>query len=341
MNCLIFGAGFCGSNLAFHLSHQHKVTVFDNLVRRGSELNVPLFKDYDIEFIHGDIRNIEDLKTLGKFDIVLHTAAQPSACTGYSNPTFDITNNYIGTLNVLEYVRRTGAKMIFWSTNKVYSGELISQIKVKERKTRYEWDPNEFGISETFPVDGGNHSIYGVSKLCADLTCQEWSKAFNIPMIINRFSCLAGPGQWGNTNQGWVGWLVIATMLHKTITFYGFGGKQVRDILFVQDMLDLVDIQIKNLDKYRGEVINVGGGYKVNTSLIECLDSIGKLLTTGTSYFYNKEQRTADQCVYISDIRKAKKLFKWEPKVGMEDGLKFIIDWVNKNERELKKIYES
>lgn len=335
------GSGFIGSNLAFHLSHQHRITVMDNLVRRGSELNVPKFKDYGIEFIHGDIRNSEDLNHLKiKFDIILETAAQPAACTGYDNPVFDITNNYLGCLNVLEYARRTAAKVIFWSTNKVYDGDRLNAMPRKEQSSRYVWKHKGFkGISENYPIDGGNHSIYGLSKVCADLTCQEWAKAFDMPIIINRFSCLAGPGQFGKSEQGWLSWFVIAALFNLPVTLYGFKGKQVRDVLFMPDILDLVDRQIKAIDKYRGEVFNIGGGQTVNTSLLECIDTIERLTDKKIKWSYDKNARKADQCIYISDIKKAKDHFKWIPKVGMEEGIVAIIDWVNKNEKELRQLY--
>lgn len=342
MNILcIGGAGFCGSNLAIHLSKQgHKVTVMDNLVRRGSELNIPKFKDYDIEFIHGDIRNPEDLGHLPfRFDVILNTAAQPAACTGYYNPLFDINNNYMGCLNVLEYARRTGSKIIFWSTNKVYSGEAINKLKLRELKNKYQFSNNGYSIPEDFSIDGGSHSIYGVSKACADLTCQEWAKAYDMPIIVNRFSCLAGPGQFGKSEQGWVTWFVIAALFNLPVDIYGFNGKQVRDVLFVPDMLRLIDIQIDNIDKYKGHVFNCGGGSKVNTSLIECIDLIEKLTDKKIKWYYKKEQRKSDQCVYISNISKAKSLLGWEPKVGMKEGIISIIDWVNNNEKELKKLY--
>lgn len=331
------GAGFVGSNLSIHLSKKHKVTVIDNLVRRGSEININKFKDYDIDFIHGDIRNKEDLPRL-KYDIIIHTAAQPAACTGYGNPEFDIQNNYIGLLNVLEKCRNDKSKMIFWSTNKVYDGDKLNLIRHKELKNRYSWGSG-INISENFSIDGGSHSIYGLSKICADLTCQEWAKAFDIPIIINRFSCLAGPGQFGKSEQGWVSWFVIASTFNLPIDIFGFKGKQVRDVLFMPDILSLIDSQIENIDKFRGEVFNIGGGKEITTSLIECIDIIEKITNKKINWVYCKDVRKSDQCIYISDINKANKLLKWYPKVGIEEGIVYIYDWVIKNEKILKELY--
>jgi CDP-paratose 2-epimerase len=347
------GAGFVGSNVAVHLKNKgHEVVVMDNLVRRGSELNLEIFKTKGIQFVHGDIRNAEDLNHLsGKFDFIFETAAQPAACTGYANPVFDITNNYLGLLNVLEYARNNGSALIFWSTNKTYSGEAINALPLLEKLTRYVFDMAHSeltdwgqviaanGIPENFSVDGGDHSIYGLSKICADLTCQEWAKAFGVKVVINRFSCLAGPGQFGKSEQGWVAWFVIAALFNLPLTFYGFKGKQVRDVLFVDDILNLIDAQMENIDKIGGEVFNVGGGMKVNTSLIECVNLIedvtGKRITTS----YDPTQRKADQCVYISDIRKAKRVLNWEPKIDMTTGIAQIAAWVIANQDSLKKLY--
>lgn len=351
--CLITGgAGFVGSNIAFHLhAKDHKVVVMDNLVRRGSELNLNTFKSLGIEFVHGDIRNAEDLNHLsGKFDFIFETAAQPAACTGYANPIFDITNNYLGLLNVLEYARRNDSRVIFWSTNKTYNGEAINALPLVEKETRFEWPfvpyPSQrdeiisrHGIPEDFSVDGGDHSIYGLSKICADLTCQEWAKGFGLKVVINRFSCLAGPGQFGKSEQGWVAWFVVAALFDLPIELFGFKGKQVRDVLFVPDILNLVDLEMEKIDEISGQVFNIGGGTKVNTSLIECIDTIERSTGKKMNWCYNSNVRKADQCVYISDIRKAKRLLDWEPYINMDDGIGQIRDWVIANEKELRQLY--
>lgn len=347
------GAGFVGSNIAFHLhSKGHKVTVMDNLVRRGSELNLTTFKTLGIEFVHGDIRNAEDLNHLsGHYDFIFETAAQPAACTGYGNPIFDITNNYLGLLNVLEYARRNGSAVIFWSTNKTYSGEAINALPLVEQPTRYSWAPQhpdlsvqdaiicQNGIPENFSVDGGDHSIYGLSKICADLTCQEWAKGFGVEVVINRFSCLAGPGQFGKSEQGWVAWFVVAALFEIPITLFGFKGKQVRDVLFVPDILNLVDLQMEKIGSISGEVFNIGGGNKVNTSLLECIEIIEESTGKKIKWVYDDTTRKADQCVYISDTRKAQNLLGWEPYINMKDGIGQIRDWVLANESQLKQLY--
>lgn len=344
MNRIIFGGlGFVGFNLAKHMVEQgHDVIVFDNLVRRGSEFNILLAKKLNIKFIHGDIRNKEDFNKIpeGNYDCAFDCSAQPSACTGYSNPVFDITNNYFGTLNILEYCRTNGLKLIFWSTNKVYCGDkLNSTWELHEQKKRW---IHKFGIKsidESFPIDGGDHSIYGVSKVCSDLTCQEWAKAFDMNIIVNRFSCLAGPGQWGMAEQGWVAWFVIAALFDLPITLYGWHGKQVRDVLFMTDLCRLIDMQIDNFCEQPDGVFNIGGGQYCNISLLECISLIEKLTKRKIRYTITDEIRKADQCVYISDITKAEKIYNWKPKIKMAEGLEQIIKWVKDNQKQLKGLY--
>lgn len=198
---VIGGAGFVGCNLALYLTERgYRVTVLDNLVRRGSELNLPLFKTKGITFIHGDVRCKEDFETLPNFDAICETSAQTSATAGYANPYFDFSNNTVGLINVLEFARKRGSTVIFWSTNKVYSGDKINKMHTTELNHRYDWSDadriigfdSKHGISEEFSVDGGQHSIYGLSKLMSDLAVQEYANAFNVKTVVNRFSCLTG-----------------------------------------------------------------------------------------------------------------------------------------------------
>ena len=336
------GAGFVGYNLAVHLKNKgHTVMVMDNLVRRGSEINMPKLYEQGIGFTHGDIRNKEDfnnhpaLRSI-EYDVILETAAQPSACSGYRNPIFDITNNYLGLLNVLEYARQSKSKVIFWSTNKVYDADYVNLNPLIEKETRWEEECEGEGISEAYQIDGGNHSIYGLSKVCADLTCQEWSKAFNMDIIVNRFSCLAGQNQWGMSEQGWISWFCIAAILGLPVTLYGWKGKQVRDILFVPDLCKLIDIEIES--KETG-VFNIGGSKFCNASLLECIVLIEKLTGKRIRWDYEDKARTADHCFYITNIQKARSLLKWEPIIGLKQGVQEIIDWVIINEKLLRRMY--
>jgi CDP-paratose 2-epimerase len=346
------GAGFVGANLAKYLVKKgHMVYVLDNLVRRGSEFNLLEFKKAGIGFVHGDVRCPEDFVGLPKYwDVICECSAQPAATVGYGNPTFDITNNTMGVMNVLEYARQNGSAVIFWSTNKTYSGDKINAIPVIERTTRYEWDPSKihsnltgfdpnFGISQDFTVDGGQHSLYGLSKIMADIMCQEYYDAFGVRTIINRFSCLAGQGQFGKCAQGWVSWFAVAAIFGLPVQYIGWKGKQVRDVLFIDDICRLVEMEMRNIDKAAGQVFTVGGGIEHTLSLKEAVSLLQEKLNVKIKTFYEETPRKADHCVYISDIRKIKEYIGWEPKISVSKGYDLIIQWVKENKKKLEELY--
>lgn len=348
MNILIAGgAGFVGANLAFKLKTEagYNVTVLDNLVRRGSEYNLPRFKHLGINFIHGDVRNKEDILTLPSHDIVLDCAAQPSAIN-YKNPTFDITNNTYGALNLLEYCKLNKSGIIFWSTNKCYPGTVCNEpdIEIIQDRFVFKEQPSfkgfnyKLGFNEDLSVNGKDHSIYGVSKIMADLMIQEYADAYNIPAICNRFSCLAGPYQWGKSEQGWVAWFAIANYFKLPVTVYGYNGYQVRDYLFIDDVYELIIKQCQNLHKHNGDVFNVGGGPSYTVSIREALNLLENKYNK-MNITYTDDTRRADHAVYISDIRKVEKAFNWKPKTTLEVGFEQIYDWIEKEQTTLKNLY--
>ena len=341
------GAGFVGGNIAVHMSSLgHEILCMDNLVRRGSEFNIKRFMNYDnIKFIHGDIRNKEDFDRLNfSPDLVLECSAQTTAIDGYNNPMYDITNNTIGLINVLEYCRKHSAGIIFWSTNKTYSGDLCNAPPVVEKDTRFEWDLSQnfnlkgwtrYGFNENMDLNGGNHTIYGVTKSTSDLFCQEWASAFNVPVIINRFSCIYGKHQFGMVSQGWIVWFVLAKHFGLDLTYFGFKGKQVRDCLHIDDLVSLIEKQAENINHHSGSYYNVGGGYKNTISVHELNTLLDNMMNTKTKIIH-KPQRLADQKIYISDIRKVSKDFNWAPKKSLGPSLYDIIDWVVQNEKDLE-----
>jgi CDP-paratose 2-epimerase len=346
------GAGFVGANLAKYLVNKgHMVYVLDNLVRRGSEFNLSEFKKTGVRFIHGDVRCPEDFVGLPEYwDVICECSAQPAATIGYENPIFDITNNTIGVLNVLEHARQNGSTVIFWSTNKVYSGDKINAIPVIEKDARYEWDPSKipsnltgfdpnFGISQDFTIDGGQHSLYGLSKIMADMMCQEYYDAFGVKTVVNRFSCLAGQGQFGKCAQGWVAWFAIAAIFGLPIQYIGWKGKQVRDILFIDDICKLIEMEIENINKIAGQVFTIGGGIKHTLSLREAIFLLQEKLGIEIKTFYKETPRKADHCVYISDIRKIEKYLGWKSKISVSEGYDLIIQWVKENKKKLEELY--
>jgi len=324
---VVGGAGFVGSNLAVHFARQgYDVAVMDNLVRRGSEFNLSRLANEGIVFRHGDARCVEDWKGL-KADVVLDTAAQPATTAGYGNPRYDITNNTFAVLNTLEFCRDQDAGLVFWSTNKVYSCQAVHDQNIREWDERFD---SEWDITEECSVDGADRSIYGTSKIMADLMIQEFADAFQMPAVVNRCSCLAGPWQWGMADQGWVAWWVIAHVLGIPLNYIGFGGKQVRDVLFIDDLCNLVQRQVEMLAP-GARVFNVGGGRKLAMSLIECTNYMHEILGVSVP-ITSVPPRRADFSCYISNISKVSQTYDWYPDVGLRDGLEKIAAWVKKNE---------
>ena len=351
------GAGFVGSELAVRLSEKsHRVVVMDNLVRRGSESNLERLARHGVTFVHGDVRNPEDFENLPSgIEFVCDTSAQPSVVSGYSNPVFDITNNSLGVVRVLEYARLNRCPLIFFSTNRVYVVDRLLELPRREGATRIEWDAEAWkklpvesrargfdpahGISEEFAVDGGQRSIYGLSKLIADAACQEYAHAFDMPIAVNRFGVIAGTGQFAKLDQGWVVWWAIAHYFRLPLKYIGWNGKQVRDILFLEDVCALVELQMNQMDRFRGDIFNLGGGAENSLSLREGTQLLERKLGHGTTITSEDAVRKADLPIYFTDNRKAAKMLKWHPKVTIDEGFDRILEWIRSNEASLKSRY--
>jgi len=351
------GCGFIGSHVALHLRDAgHKVCVMDNLVRLGSERNIAVLSHHGVSFFHGDVRNPEDLENLpAGIELICDTSAQPSVVSGYANPLFDITNNGLGAIHVLEYARARRIPTIFWSSNRVYGADRLNALSRRETPTRFEYDfeawnrlpierrPAGFhpvhGVSEEFSIDGGQRSIYGLSKLIADAACQEYAHAFDLPIVVNRFGVISGPGQFGKIDQGWVVWWAIAHWFNLPLTYFGWQCKQVRDVLFVDDMLSLLELQISDLAACRGEVFNVGGGPGNSISLREATASIQEISARSTVITQLDQDRKGDIAVYWTDNRKARQKLGWEPKTNLSSGFTGIFEWIRENEAELRSRY--
>ena len=351
------GCGFIGSHVALHLRDKgNKVSVMDNLVRRGAEKNIAVLERRGISFFHGDVRNAEDLANLpGGIELVCDTSAQPSVVTGYANPLFDITNNGLGAIHILEYVRARRLPLIFWSSNRVYGADRLNALPRRETATRFEYDPNAWslapaeqrprgfdpahGVSEEFSIDGGQRSIYGLSKLIADAACQEYAQAYDLPIVVNRFGVISGVGQFGHADQGWVVWWAIAHWLRLPLTYLGWQGKQVRDVLFVEDMLAVLDRQLAQVASFRGEVFNLGGGAGNAISLCEATKCMQEISSRSTGITISDQARKGDVVLYWTDNRKAAQRLHWQPKIDLSTGFRHIFDWIRQNEAELRARY--
>ena len=351
------GCGFVGSHVALHIQAKgHNVSVLDNLARLGSERNIDVLERHGVSFFHGDVRNPEDLANLpAGIELICDASAQPSVVSGYAKPLFDITNNGFGAINILEYARPRRIPLIFWSSNRVYGADRLNALPRRETSARFEYDADAWnrapvdkrppgfdpvdGVSEEFSIGGGQRSIYGLSKLIADAACQEYAQAFDLPIIVNRFGVISGVGQLGHAEQGWVTWWAMAHWFGLPLTYLGWQGKQVRDILFVEDMLALLDLQITRLSTFRGEVFNVGGGAANAISLREATLAMQEISSRSTSVTQSDKARQGDIALYFTDNRKASHHFGWQPVTDLRAGFTRIFEWIRRNEAELRTRY--
>ena len=343
------GAGFVGSTLALHLKQYRervRVIVLDSLRRRGSELNVPRLRTGGVEFVHGDVRNRSDLE-VGNVDCVIDCAAEPSVLAGFSSSPDDVLGpNLIGTLNTLEVARRHGADVIFLSTSRVYPHSTINALSYVEAESRVELAPDQAvpgvspaGFSESFPTVGPR-SLYGASKLAAELILAEYVAMYQLRGVINRCGVIAGPWQMGKVDQGFVTYWAARHVLGGHLSYRGFGGtgKQVRDVLHVDDLCRLVEQQMDRLDDVSGQTFNVGGGRAVSVSLRELTDLCARLTGVTLNVGAQPETHPADVRLYLSDCRKVQAVLDWTPALTVEAIVEGILAWITDNRTTLAPI---
>ena len=317
------GAGFIGSNLAARLLEQlpdARITVFDNLARRGSEHNVRWLKQLPgaarLEIVQGDIRNAAQVNTAVRDAAeIYHLAAQVAVTTSVSNPLRDFETNALGTFHVLEAARRSGRRpmVLFTSTNKVYGA--LESVDVQADGARYRAVHEGFcGADEHTPLDF--HSPYGCSKGAADQYVRDYARIYDLPTIVFRMSCIAGPRQFGNEDQGWVAHFLYSVLSGRLINIYG-DGLQVRDILHVDDLLDAMMAVRGQVATAAGEIFNVGGGMERAFSVAEILKQIERRLGVACRCTHS-EVRPGDQPLYISDCGKLVAATGWQPTRGIE-----------------------
>jgi CDP-paratose 2-epimerase len=345
------GAGFVGSSLAIGLKSEFPrwdVVCFDNLRRRGSELNLSRLRDHDIRFVHGDIRSSSDLDPgpLGTSGIVVDCSAEPSVLAGVTSPQYVLQTNLMGTINVLEFCRQTDARLLFLSTSRVYSIPAIKRLRLVEQSTRFCLAPQQSeagasaaGISEGFCVQG-SRSLYGATKLASEMLIEEYREAFGLKAIINRCGVLTGPWQMGKVDQGvFVLWMA-AHYFQKKLEYIGFGGtgKQVRDLLHVDDLLRLVGHELENFDSLDGEVFNVGGGTECSLSLLETTELCREISGRTTQITSTAQERPADIAIFITDNAKVTSRTGWSPQKNPRCTLEDIHLWIQENEALLRPI---
>jgi CDP-paratose 2-epimerase len=342
------GAGFVGANLAtLYRQAFPGVTVyaFDNLSRRGSELNLPRLKRLGVTFLHGDIRCREDVEGWPAFDLLIDCSAEPSVQAGINgSPLPVIQNNLVGTVHCMEAARRHHAAFLFMSTSRVYPIARLNGLAYREDETRFCWTAQEHvpgfssqGVAEEFPLEGAR-SLYGATKLAAELLLQEYAYSYRLPVLINRCGLLTGPWQMGKVDQGVITLWVARHVFGCQLRYIGFGGegKQVRDLLHVADLFDLLVRQSEAPGVWDGRVYNVGGGLPVSASLCEMTDVCREV--TGRQVPVRPEPATSpvDIRVYLTDCRRAAAEFDWAPRQSVGAIVEDICSWVRTHEDQLR-----
>jgi CDP-paratose 2-epimerase len=327
------GCGFIGTNAAdYYLKKGYTVVIFDNLSRVGSRENLNHLKTKKgLIFVRGDIRNNQQLElTMRKYkpDLVLHLAAQVTMVTSVKKPREDFEINALGTFNVLEATRKEApdAAFLYSSTNKVY-GEM-KDLETTEKEKRYEYK-NIKGIDESRHLDF--HGPYGCSKGTGDQYVIDWARIYGMKTVVFRQSGIYGPHQFGIEEQGWLAWFINALLFDKSVTIYG-DGKQVRDVLFIDDLLEAYDLALTNIKETRGKAYNIGGGLEYSLSIWELFEILESLSDKKMKYSFG-DWRPGDQKAYISDITKAKNALNWSPKVSPKEGVEKLFKWISENQK--------
>lgn len=343
------GAGFVGSNLALKLKRDFPevtITVLDNLKRRGSELSLKRLKAAGIAFVHGDIRNREDL-VFDKVDLLLECSAEPSVLSGITSPPDYILNtNLVGTLNCLEVARAHNAAIVFLSTSRIYPTSYINNLKFKETETRFEILDSQTtpgasskGIAENFPLDKAR-SFYGTTKLASELVIAEYVDTYGLKAIINRCSVITGPWQMGKVDQGVFVLWVAKHYFKKPLSYIGYGGegKQVRDFIHIDDLYRVIKLQLEKFDDYNADTYNIGGGLANSVSLQELTALCQKATGNTIDIVSVKEDRPADLRFFIADSTKFQNMsgLKWQKTI--DQTVRDVYEWIRDNEADLESI---
>ncbi|MDR3449156.1 MAG: NAD-dependent epimerase/dehydratase family protein [Alphaproteobacteria bacterium] len=344
------GAGFVGSNLSILLKREHgdaEIIAFDNLKRRGSELALPRLREAGVTFVHGDIRNPEDLQSVGAFDTLLDCAAEPSVHAGYGgDPRYLINTNLTGTFNALEAARPHKADVVFLSSSRVYPIAPLRDLPMATEGERFVIKPgakgtgwSAAGIATDFPL-GGARSLYGASKLAAELLVEEYRATYGLRTVVNRCGVLTGPWQMGKVDQGFLVLWAARHLYGGELTYMGFGGSghQVRDILHVADLHRLVETQLKNLDSCNGAVFNAGGGHGVSVSLRELSDACARHAGKSPKINRDASTRAADIPYYVTDNTDVTRRTGWKPGQSVEDILTDVFQWLRDHHADLEPI---
>ncbi|HET7590872.1 MAG TPA: NAD-dependent epimerase/dehydratase family protein [Solirubrobacterales bacterium] len=349
MNRLLItgGAGFVGSNLAVSLAARHpdwEVLALDNLYRRGSELNLPRLEEAGVRFVKGDVREPGDLRALPELSALVECSAEPSVMSGVDGDTgYLVHTNLTGAYNCLELARRDGAFVAFLSTSRVYPVAPQVALNLEETETRFEIAAEQAvpgvgpgGISEEFPLEGAR-TLYGATKLAAELLIEEYREGLGVPAVIDRCGVIAGPWQMGKVDQGVFTHWMLAHHFGNPLSYIGFGGegKQVRDLLHVEDLVDLVERQLLAPGEWDGRTVNVGGGREVSLSLRETTAICRELTGNEVPIAPARETRQGDVPIYLSDCARLFGLDEWRPRRSARQVLSDIHGWIAADEERI------
>jgi CDP-paratose 2-epimerase len=336
------GAGFVGANVAIALAGRgSSVIAFDNLSRRGSELNLARLRDHDVEFVHGDVRDKEDLMAIGPIDALVECSAEPSVMAGVDgSPDYVVRTNLMGAYHCLELARRDDAQVVFLSTSRVYPVRHLLAIELEEADTRFEIAVRQElpgvspeGISEDFPLWGAR-TLYGATKLSAEHLIEDYVDGYGLRAVVNRFGVIAGPWQMGKVDQGVFTYWMLAHYFKRPLRYIGFGGsgKQVRDLVHIDDVVELIVAQLAFPDEWSGTLANAGGGRPISLSLRETTELCAEITGNRIEVEASREGRQGDVPIYISDCRRLHAQADWRPQRDPKAILADTFEWIRAHE---------
>ncbi len=339
------GAGFIGASVALGLTARQpdwEVVALDNLHRRGSELNLPRLRAAGVSFRHGDVRILDDLLQAGQIDALVECSAEPSALAGRDgNPDYVVGTNLVGAYNCLELARRRQANLVFLSTSRIYPIAALQSLAMEATPTRFALSERQpfagasaAGINEHFPLEGPR-TLYGSTKLAAELLIEEYRESYGLQAVINRCGVVAGPWQMGKVDQGVFTHWMLAHHFRRALRYIGFEGKQVRDLLHVDDLASLLHEQLLDQEHWDGAEVNVGGGVAGSLSLIETTALCEEITGNRIEITTEPDPRPGDVPVYISDCARLQGLTDWRPRRGPRDTLADIHAWIRDHEKAL------
>jgi CDP-paratose 2-epimerase len=342
------GAGFVGSNVAVALRRRHpdwRVLALDNLHRGGAELNLPRLREAGVEFRRGDVRDPDDLDVGLRLDAIVECSAEPSVLAGRDgSPDYLVRTNLFGAYACLERARADGAQVVFLSTSRVYPVEALRALRLRETATRFELEEEQplagvsaAGVAETLPLEG-TRTLYGATKLAAEHLVAEYGAVYGLPGVVNRCGVIAGPWQFGRVDQGVFAWWALAHLFRRPLAYIGYGGtgKQVRDLLHVADLVELVADQLERPEHWAGAVVNVGGGRAGSLSLRETTELCRELTGNEVPIAAEPEERPGDVPLYLSDCTRLASLTDWRPERGPEQVLRDLVAWAREHAADLE-----